>query len=54
MGNRFGAKRNDFLLEVADKFSEKELKTLWNLLMKLYAFDDVEFNGFEEEVGGRE
>ncbi|APM39758.1 hypothetical protein [Clostridium kluyveri] len=31
-------------------FTEEEVETLWKLLTKLYCFDGVEMDGFEENV----
>lgn len=40
----------DYYAEVFHEFSAEELKTLWNLLKKLYRFDGKEQDGFEDEV----
>lgn len=40
----------DFMADVFNGFGEKELETLWNLLIKLYRFDGAEMDGFEDDV----
>ena len=42
-----------FMADVFNDFSEKELKTLWNLLKKLHAFDGEGYSGFEEDASHR-
>ncbi|MFS0782939.1 MarR family winged helix-turn-helix transcriptional regulator [Bacillus sp. 1P06AnD] len=44
------AEKGIFLLEdLFKKFSTEELETMWELLKKLYSFDDEVHDGFEEE-----
>ncbi len=40
----------DYMADVFKGFTQQELDTLWNLLLKLYRFDGVEMDGFEKEV----
>lgn len=40
----------DFMADVFNGFGEKELETLWNLLIKLYRFDGAKMDGFEDDV----
>jgi DNA-binding MarR family transcriptional regulator len=40
----------DFMADVFNGFGEKELDTLWNLLIKLYQFDGAHMDGFEDDV----
>jgi len=40
----------DFMADVFNGFGEKELETLWNLLIRLYRFDGAEMDGFEDDV----
>jgi len=40
----------DFMADVFNGFGEKELETLWNLLIKLYQFDGAHMDGFEDDV----
>ncbi len=40
----------DFMADVFNEFGEKELETLWKLLIKLYQFDGAHMDGFEDDV----
>jgi DNA-binding MarR family transcriptional regulator len=40
----------DFMATVFKSFSEEELKTLWDLLKKLYGFDGKEMDGFDVDA----
>ncbi|MDD3340380.1 MAG: MarR family transcriptional regulator [Lachnospiraceae bacterium] len=40
----------EFMADIFNDFTCKELETLWNLLKKLYNFDGEEQDGFEEDV----
>lgn len=40
----------DFMADIFKDFNEDEVETLWRLLLKLYRFDGVEMDGFEEKV----
>ena len=40
----------NFMADIFKSFTEEEIETLWNLLIKLYCFDGVEMDGFEENV----
>ena len=42
-----------FMADVFNYFNEKELKTLWELLKKLHAFDGEAYSGFEADASGR-
>jgi DNA-binding MarR family transcriptional regulator len=42
-----------FMADIFHGFNEKELETLWQLLMKLHCFDGEEFSGFEDDAGQR-
>jgi DNA-binding MarR family transcriptional regulator len=44
----FAKASQGFIKHVADKFPEEDLQQLWSLLKKLYAFDGVEMNGFDD------
>lgn len=39
-----------FMADLFREFSQKELELLWSLLMKMFRFDGVEFDGFEKEA----
>lgn len=39
-----------FMADLFKEFSKEELETLWNLLMKMFRFDGVKFDGFEKEA----
>ncbi|MDS0525254.1 MarR family transcriptional regulator [Clostridium sp. SHJSY1] len=39
-----------FVVDLFKEFSKEEIETLWKLLVKLYRFDGVEMDGFEENV----
>lgn len=41
---------NKMLLDMTKGFSQEELEIMWQLLKKLYSYDGVEFDGFEEKV----
>lgn len=38
----------DFLCRAAEKYSPEELSLIWDSLKKLYAFDGVEMDGFDD------
>ena len=40
----------DFMADIFKDFTKDEIETLWKLLAKLYRFDGVEIDGFEENV----
>lgn len=40
----------DFLEQIGRNLTEAEMELLWKLLMKLYAFDGEEFQGFEKNI----
>lgn len=40
----------DFMADIFKDFTKEEIETLWRLLVKLYRFDGVEMDGFEESV----
>lgn len=40
----------NFMADIFKDFTEEEVETLWKLLIKLYCFDGVEMDGFEENV----
>ncbi|WP_045905950.1 MarR family winged helix-turn-helix transcriptional regulator [Clostridium botulinum] len=40
----------NFMADIFKDFTEEEIETLWKLLIKLYGFDGVEMDGFEENV----
>ncbi|SFD32362.1 MarR family winged helix-turn-helix transcriptional regulator [Clostridium uliginosum] len=40
----------DFMADIFKDFTKEEIETLWKLLIKLYRFDGVEMDGFEENV----
>lgn len=40
----------NFMADIFKDFTEEEIETLWKLLIKLYRFDGVEMDGFEENV----
>ncbi|PRX31749.1 DNA-binding MarR family transcriptional regulator [Orenia metallireducens] len=40
----------DFMADIFKGFNKEEIETLWKLLKKLYRFDGVEMDGFEENV----
>lgn len=40
----------NFMVEIFENFTKEEIETLWKLLIKLYSFDGVEMDGFEENV----
>ncbi|WP_035795370.1 MarR family winged helix-turn-helix transcriptional regulator [Clostridium akagii] len=43
------AKKN-FMNDIFNDFNKEELETLWKLLKKLYSYDGVPMDGFEEKV----
>jgi len=45
-----GVKSINFMANLFAKFSTQEMEILWLLLKKLYSFDGVEQDGFEENV----
>ncbi|MCI1479124.1 MAG: MarR family transcriptional regulator [Clostridium beijerinckii] len=47
--NSKDAKKN-FMTDIFNDFSKEELNTLWQLLKKLYSYDGVPMDGFEERV----
>ena len=40
----------NFMADIFKDFTKEEIETLWKLLAKLYRFDGVEIDGFEESV----
>ena len=40
----------NFMADIFKNFTKEEIETLWRLLSKLYCFDGVEIDGFEEDV----
>lgn len=40
----------DYMADIFRGFSQQELDVLWQLLLKLYQFDGVKMDGFEEQV----
>ncbi|NMM65816.1 MarR family transcriptional regulator [Clostridium sp. P21] len=46
--NSKDAKKN-FMNDIFKDFSKEELETLWRLLKKLYSYDGVPMDGFEEK-----
>ncbi|WP_252212999.1 MULTISPECIES: hypothetical protein [unclassified Clostridium] len=40
----------DFMADIFKDFTKEEIETLWKLLVKLYRFDGIEMDGFEEKV----
>lgn len=40
----------NFMADIFKDFTKEEIEVLWKLLIKLYAFDGVEMDGFEEQV----
>ncbi|WP_297426541.1 MarR family transcriptional regulator [Clostridium sp.] len=40
----------NFMADIFKEFTKEEIETLWKLLIKLYRFDGVEIDGFEENV----
>jgi hypothetical protein len=38
------------MADIFKDFTKEEIETLWKLLVKLYRFDGVEMDGFEESV----
>ena len=40
----------NFMADIFRDFTEEEIETLWKLLIKLYGFDGVEMDGFEENI----
>lgn len=40
----------NFMADIFKNFTKEEIETLWKLLIKLYRFDGVEMDGFEENV----
>lgn len=40
----------DFMADIFKDFTKEEIETLWKLLVKLYSFDGVEMDGFEENI----
>jgi DNA-binding MarR family transcriptional regulator len=40
----------DFMADIFKSLTTEELESLWILLKKIYSFDGVEFNGFEEDI----
>lgn len=47
--NAKDAKKN-FMTDIFNDFSKEELETLWQLLKKLYSYDGVPMDGFEERI----
>ncbi|QAA35278.1 MarR family transcriptional regulator [Clostridium manihotivorum] len=47
--NAMDAKKN-FMADIFKGFSKEELGTLWQLLKKLYSYDGVPMDGFEERI----
>ena len=39
----------EFMADIFKEFQTSELENLWSLLKKLYTFDGVQHDGFEEE-----
>jgi hypothetical protein len=46
-----GEKGMIFFLDLFKDFSKEEMELLWGFLKKMYRFDGVEQDGFEEEAG---
>lgn len=40
----------NFMADIFKEFSKEEIEALWKLLIKLYSFDGVEMDGFEDKV----
>ncbi|MBV4418921.1 MarR family transcriptional regulator [Clostridium tyrobutyricum] len=40
----------NFMADIFKDFTKEEVETLWKLLIKLYCFDGVKMDGFEEKV----
>lgn len=40
----------NFMSDIFKEFTKEEIETLWKLLVKLYRFDGIEMDGFEENV----
>lgn len=40
----------DFMADIFKDFTKEELEIFWKLLIKLYRFDGVEMDGFEDKV----
>lgn len=40
----------NFMADIFKDFTKEEIETLWRLLIKLYRFDGVEMDGFEDNV----
>jgi len=40
----------NFMADIFKDFTKEEIETLWKLLIKLYRFDGIEMDGFEENV----
>lgn len=40
----------NFMATIFKDFTKEEIETPWNLLVKIYSFDGVEMNSFEENV----
>lgn len=40
----------NFMADIFKDFTKEEIETLWKLLLKLYRFDGVEMDGFEESI----
>lgn len=40
----------NFMADIFKEFSKEEIEALWKLLIKLYNFDGVEMEGFEDKV----
>ncbi|WPC42673.1 hypothetical protein [Clostridium sp. JS66] len=47
--NGKNAKKN-FMVDIFKDFKKEELETLWQLLKKLYSYDGVPMDGFEERM----
>lgn len=42
--------KKNFMTDIFNDFSKEELETLWQLLKKLYSYDGVPMDGFEERI----
>lgn len=45
-----GDVKKNFMTDIFKDFSREELETLWQLLKKLYSYDGVPMDGFEERI----
>ena len=42
--------KKNFMTDIFNDFNKEELETLWQLLKKLYSYDGVPMDGFEERI----